>query len=99
MMRPLRQLEAQGVEFSRIPADSRGITDPKDILPLIRPNTRLVAIMHASNVCGTLLPVKEISDICRERGMPVILDAAQTARALPGKYEGAGLIGAVRSRP
>ena len=64
MMRPIRQLEAQGVKFSRIPADSRGITDPNDILPLIRPNTRLVAIMHASNVCGTLLPVKEISDIC-----------------------------------
>ena len=83
MMRPIRQLEAQGVEFSRIPADSCGITDPKDILPLIRPNTRLVAIMHASNVCGTLLPVKEISDICRERGLPVILDAAQTAGHYP----------------
>lgn len=91
MMRPLRQLEAQGVEFSRIPADSRGITDPKDILPLIRPNTRLVAIMHASNVCGTLLPVKEISDICRERGMPVILDAAQTAGHYPVNMKELGL--------
>lgn len=91
MMRPLRQLEAQGVEFSRIPADSRGITDPKDILPLIRPNTRLVAIMHASNVCGTLLPVKEISDICRERGLPVILDAAQTAGHYPVNMKELGL--------
>lgn len=91
MMRPLRQLETQGVEFSRIPADSRGITDPKDILPLIRPNTRLVAIMHASNVCGTLLPVKEISDICRERGLPVILDAAQTAGHYPVNMKELGL--------
>lgn len=91
MMRPLRQLEAQGAEFSRIPADSRGITDPKDILPLIRPNTRLVAIMHASNVCGTLLPVKEISDICRERGLPVILDAAQTAGHYPVNMKELGL--------
>ena len=91
MMRPIRQLEAQGVEFSRIPADSRGITDPKDILPLIRPNTRLVAIMHASNVCGTLLPVKEISDICRERGLPVILDAAQTAGHYPVNMKELGL--------
>ena len=87
----IRQLEAQGVEFSRIPADSRGITDPKDILPLIRPNTRLVAIMHASNVCGTLLPVKEISDICRERGLPVILDAAQTAGHYPVNMKELGL--------
>lgn len=91
MMRPIRQLEVQGVEFSRIPADSRGITDPKDILPLIRPNTRLVAIMHASNVCGTLLPVKEISDICRERGLPVILDAAQTAGHYPVNMKELGL--------
>lgn len=91
MMRPIRQLEAQGVEFSRIPADSRGITDPKDILPLIRTNTRLVAIMHASNVCGTLLPVKEISDICRERGLPVILDAAQTAGHYPVNMKELGL--------
>ena len=91
MMRPIRQLEAQGVEFSRIPADSCGITDPKDILPLIRPNTSLVAIMHASNVCGTLLPVKEISDICRERGLPVILDAAQTAGHYPVNMKELGL--------
>ena len=91
MMRPIRQLEGRGVEFSRIPADSRGITDPKDILPLIRPNTRLVAIMHASNVCGTLLPVKEISDICRERGLPVILDAAQTAGHYPVNMKELGL--------
>ena len=91
MMRPIRQVEAQGVEFSRIPADSRGTTDPKDILPLIRPNTRLVAIMHASNVCGTLLPVKEISDICRERGLPVILDAAQTAGHYPVNMKELGL--------
>ena len=91
MMRPIRQLEGRGVEFSRIPADSCGITDPDELLPLIRPNTRLVAIMHASNVCGTLLPVKEISDICRERGLPVILDAAQTAGHYPVNMKELGL--------
>ena len=51
----------------------------EDIIPLIRPNTKLVAVMHASNVCGSLLPVKEIGAICRERNIPFILDAAQTA--------------------
>ena len=91
MMRPLRQLEGQGVEFSRIPADSSGVTDPRDMLPLIRPNTRLVAVMHASNVCGTLLPIKEIGDICRERGLPLILDAAQTAGHYPVDMKELGL--------
>ncbi len=91
MMRPLRQLEGQGVELSRIPADSSGVTDPRDMLPLIRPNTRLVAVMHASNVCGTLLPIKEIGDICRERGLPLILDAAQTAGHYPVDMKELGL--------
>ncbi|MBQ6704115.1 MAG: aminotransferase class V-fold PLP-dependent enzyme [Clostridia bacterium] len=83
MMRPLVQLEKEGVEFSRIPADEEGITKAEDILPLIRPNTKLVAVMHASNVCGSLLPVKEIGQICRERNIPFILDAAQTAGHYP----------------
>lgn len=83
MMRPLVQLEAEGVEFSRIPADSDGITRAEDVLPLIRPNTKLVAVMHASNVCGSLLPIKEIGAICRKMNLPLILDAAQTAGHYP----------------
>ena len=91
MMRPLVQLERDGVEFSRIPADRDGITRAEDILPLIRPNTRLVAVMHASNVCGSLLPVKEIGAICRERNIPFILDAAQTAGHYPIDFKELGL--------
>lgn len=91
MMRPLRQLEATGVEFSRIPADSCGLTDPEDLRPLIRPNTRLIAVMHASNVCGSLVPVKEISAIAAEHGIPVILDAAQTAGHYPVSMKELGL--------
>ena len=91
MMRPLVQLERDGVEFSRIPADRDGITNAQDILPLIRPNTKLVAVMHASNVCGSLLPVKEIGAICKERGIPFILDAAQTAGHYPIDFKELGL--------
>lgn len=87
MMRPLMQLRQQGVEFSRIPADRDGIIRAEDMLPLIRPNTRLVAVMHASNVCGSLLPVREIGDICHERGIPFILDAAQTAGHYPVDFK------------
>ena len=91
MMRPLVQLERDGVEFSRIPADRDGITRAQDIIPLIRPNTKLVAVMHASNVCGSLLPVKEIGAICRERNIPFILDAAQTAGHYPIDFKELGL--------
>jgi len=91
MMRPLVQLEREGVEFSRIPADRDGITRAEDIIPLIRPNTKLVAVMHASNVCGSLLPVKEIGAICRERNIPFILDAAQTAGHYPIDFKELGL--------
>ena len=91
MMRPLVQLERDGVEFSRIPADRDGITRAEDIIPLIRPNTKLVAVMHASNVCGSLLPVKEIGAICRERNIPFILDAAQTAGHYPIDFKELGL--------
>lgn len=91
MMRPLVQLEREGVEFSRIPADRDGIARAEDIIPLIRPNTKLVAVMHASNVCGSLLPVKEIGAICRERNIPFILDAAQTAGHYPIDFKELGL--------
>lgn len=83
VMRPLTECADRGVTFSRIPADRDGVTDAKDILPLIRPNTRLVVVSHASNVCGTLLPLCEIAAICAARGLPLAVDAAQTA----GHYE------------
>ncbi len=91
MMRPLVQLEKDGVEFSRLPADRDGIARAEDIIPLIRPNTKLVAVMHASNVCGSLLPVKELGAICKERNIPFILDAAQTAGHYPIDFKELGL--------
>lgn len=91
MMRPLVQLEKRGVEFSRIPVDRDGLMDAEAIIPLIRPNTRLVAVLHASNVCGSLLPVQELSGICRRHGLPLALDAAQTAGHYPVDFQALGL--------
>ena len=56
VMRPLTALRELGVTFSRIPADRAGHTEARDLLPLIRENTRLVMVSHASNVSGTLFP-------------------------------------------
>ena len=79
VMRPLVELNEIGIEFDRIPADREGRTKAEDIIPLIMPNTKLVLVNHASNVSGTILPLQEVSDICFERGIPLAVDAAQTA--------------------
>lgn len=79
VMRPLHELAAAGVEFDRIPADGNGVTDPEAILPLIKENTKLVVVSHASNVCGAIFPLERIAEICYERNIPLAVDAAQTA--------------------
>jgi cysteine desulfurase / selenocysteine lyase len=89
VMRPLRALEAQrngpagGVEVTVVPCSPQGELDPAGVEAAIRPNTRLVALNHASNVVGTLLPVAEVGQICRQRGLLLLVDAAQTGGAYP----------------
>ena len=79
VMRPLTALQELGVTFSRIPADRAGRTEARDLLPLIRENTRLVMVSHASNVSGTLFPLHETAELCYRAGIPLAVDAAQTA--------------------
>ena len=87
VMRPLVALADKGVSFSRIPADENGLTNAGDILPLFRPNTRLVLVSHASNVCGALFPLEETADICAQKGVPLAVDAAQTAGHYPIDFD------------
>jgi len=80
VLRPLYHLNKyNGVEVDYIPFDSRGFVDPDDFPDKIKPNTKLVIVNHGSNVIGTIQPVKEIGAICRERGIPMAIDASQTA--------------------
>lgn len=83
VMRPLVQLERLGVEFSRIPCRSDGSLIVEDVERLIRKNTRAVVMTHASNVCGTLMPVAEVGEICAARNVRFFVDAAQTAGVVP----------------
>ena len=83
VMRPLTDLAAQGVAFDRIPCDRDGRLDPADIPALIRPNTRLVVMAHGSNVSGAVQDAAAVGEICHERGIPFVLDAAQTAGHWP----------------
>lgn len=83
VMRPLVQLEKAGVEFDRIPANERGEMDIGAIPKLIKNNTVAIVVSHASNVLGTINPIKDIGRIAHEHGLKFIVDTAQTAGVLP----------------
>ncbi len=84
VLRPLHHLHKQGViTFDLVPFNEQGFIDPATIAAAIRPETRLVILSHASNVLGTIQPVKRIGEICRTHKVPLILDVAQSAGAVP----------------
>lgn len=91
VMRPLTQLIKQGVVVSHMEADEQGFIDPGSLKKLIRPDTKLVVVSHASNVCGTLTPVEEIAAICKKHDIPLVLDAAQTAGHYPVDFDALSL--------
>jgi cysteine desulfurase family protein len=87
VMRPLRNLEKQGVALTVVPCSGHGRLDPGEVRRSIRPNTRMVVLNHASNVTGTLLPVREVGAIARTHGLLFLVDAAQTAGTVPIDFE------------
>lgn len=91
VMRPLQELAAGGVRFDRVPCDGQGRLDPEDVRRMLRPNTRLVLLAHGSNVGGGVQDVPAVGRICGEYGVPLALDAAQTAGHWEIDFEGWGL--------
>lgn len=83
VMRPLTQLLDHGVSFDRIPLTDKDDLDLEAAKKLIRPNTRLMMLSHASNISGTVLSLNGAAELCRERGIFFAVDAAQTAGHLP----------------
>jgi selenocysteine lyase/cysteine desulfurase len=84
VLRPLHHLRRQGrISFDLVPFDAGGFIDPAQVEAAIKPTTKLVILTHASNVLGTVQPVQEIASICRARGVPLVLDASQSAGAIP----------------
>lgn len=81
--RPLYFLKQSGVEVTYLPCSKEGSLDPQLVEKAIRPNTKCLVMTHASNVLGTVLPVKECFAIARKHGLLTILDSAQTAGFLP----------------
>jgi cysteine desulfurase family protein len=84
VLRPLYHLwKYNHVEVDHIPFDGDGFVDPDDFVKKMKNNTRLVVVNHASNVVGTVQPIGEIGARCRERGIPFLIDASQTAGKIP----------------
>ena len=83
MWRPLKALERHGVDVTAIPCARDGSLDPAEVESAILPSTRLIAMLHASNVLGTILPITAIGALAHRRGIPFLVDAAQTAGAYP----------------
>jgi cysteine desulfurase family protein len=79
VIRPLNHLIEHGVETSIIKCDNKGRLNLKDLEDEICQNTKLICITHASNVTGTILPIKEIGEICKKYNVIFMVDASQTA--------------------
>jgi cysteine desulfurase family protein len=80
VMRPLsRLIRDRGIQVEKLPCKPDGTLDPLQVRTSLRSNTRLVALTHASNVTGTLLPVYEVGEILAGRDIFYGVDAAQTA--------------------
>lgn len=83
VMRPLAQLQKLGVVVQKIPCDAQGRFDFPAFTSLCTERIRLVILTHASNVCGTIQPVEQVAHLCRERGIRLLVDGAQSAGILP----------------
>jgi cysteine desulfurase family protein len=81
--RPLYALSQQGVEWTPVPCAADGSLNPDHITPLIKPNTRMICMLHASNLTGTILPIEEVGRIARRHGLIFMIDSAQTAGVVP----------------
>jgi cysteine desulfurase len=91
VLRTCEALEGQGFEVTYLPVDDQGRLDPDDVKRALRPDTLAVSVMHANSEVGTLQPVAEIGAICRERGVPLHVDAVQTFGKVPIDVDAMGI--------
>ena len=91
ILNPCLYLLELGVQITILPVDGAGLVSPDDVRKAIRPETSLVSLMLANNETGTLLPVKEISAVTREAGVPFHTDAAQAVGKIPVNVDDLGV--------
>jgi cysteine desulfurase family protein len=81
--RPLWLAEARGAAITRIPCDQYGFLNPRELAAALQADTRLIVLSHCSNVTGTIQPIAEIGLLAKQAGIPLLLDAAQSAGVMP----------------
>jgi len=79
VMRPLRQMEEKGIAYTVVHTDEEGNVLPEDVEQEVKHNTRAVIMLHASNVCGTILPIWDIGEVCKRHHLYLVVDTAQSA--------------------
>ncbi|MBQ9881483.1 MAG: aminotransferase class V-fold PLP-dependent enzyme [Synergistes sp.] len=79
VIRPLRELEANGVRVEIMPCSQKGFLSPQTLEEALKERADLVVMTHCSNVCGSLQPIEEAALICGRHGVPFVVDCAQTA--------------------
>ncbi|HKA14332.1 MAG TPA: cysteine desulfurase [Myxococcota bacterium] len=82
--------EERGAVLRVAPIDDRGVLRMDEFEKLLSPRTRIAAVTHVSNVLGTVNPVREIAQLCRKRGVPLLVDGAQ---AVPHQRVDVGALG------
>ena len=82
-MHTLDRLKTEGFDIQLLDVDQRGWVSPRQIADAIRKDTCLVTVMYANNEIGTILPIKEIGEICRKKGVVFHTDAVQAVGHIP----------------
>ncbi len=92
MWRPLNYLQRdKNVKIHTFSCAKDGSADLQEIKDLLGKNIKLVALVHGSNVLGSIFPLQEIVEPAHEKNIPVLVDAAQTAGAIPINIEALGV--------
>lgn len=79
VIRPIKSLEKDGIENTIVECDKDGFLNPDDIKNAIKKNTKLIVTTHASNVVGTIVDIKSVGEIAKEKNILYLVDASQTS--------------------
>ena len=82
VMRPLHELSKKGVVYDTVRCELDGSLEAEKIIPYVKKETKAIVLLHASNVCGTVMPIKDVAEMAKKHNLKLVVDAAQTAGVL-----------------
>lgn len=92
VLRPVYKMAEEGVSYTIVPCQKDGSLSVDLVRRAIRKNTRMIICTQASNVTGTIMPIRELSELCQKHGILFLVDGAQGAGHLPMTAEGIDLL-------